>query len=296
MGMTVFARTNSKAWRLRDGACLGLFLASLGASATLCAQDTQAKPDAPTAAAPRAEQPEQPSGTEETEDAPLREATATTASAPETAPVGETSVTVSQPGTQLAVSPETAQEDPAGTPTAGEYTHDGFFLRFNVGFGYTSAFFRSDFGERGSVDGGAFNFAFALGGAVVENLIVYGETFFSTALGPTFRSGGETVATRDDDVSLTIIGIGPGVSYYIMPNNLYISTTIGVGRAVLEVLNDTASSNIGFLQRITLGKEWWTGKQWGLGLNGELMWGYLPDEGGALYPLSVAVNFSATFN
>ena len=116
---------------------------------------------------------------------------------------------------------------------AGRHTHDGFFMRLSAGGGYLGA--RDEQGTANATfHGGAGSFALALGGAVSDNLIIYGE-----GLGQQVDTGELKLAydrRRDGsfDVkgSMGLYGGGPGLAYYFMPYNTYISGTLLFTRLV----------------------------------------------------------------
>src|SRR4029079_14699548 len=73
-----------------------------------------------------------------------------------------------------------------------------------------------------------------------------------------------------DDAQL--VGIGIGLTYYIMPVNVYVSGAVGIGQIVFENYHgDREGSDIGFASDVIVGKEWWVGDDWGLGVAGQFM-------------------------
>jgi len=55
-----------------------------------------------------------------------------------------------------------------------------------------------------------------------------------------------------------------------MPANIYISPSIGMGRLVLKSGGLTGNTEMGPVFDLTLGKEWWVGGSWGLGVAGKI--------------------------
>jgi hypothetical protein len=123
---------------------------------------------------------------------------------------------------------------------------------------------------------------------------------------------------NDPDVSLTgafggtslpnhgifqMIAFGGGATYYLMPINAYVSSSIGLG-----AFNGTdeldGSSEQGFAVDVTAGKEWWVNDEWGAGAS--LSFGYTSADDkdlgpetvprGSLTGTSWALRFTATFN
>jgi len=79
-----------------------------------------------------------------------------------------------------------------------------------------------------------------------------------------------------------------------MPANIYLSPTVGLGR--LSIDND--HTDIGLVTDLTIGKEWWVGSQWGLGVAGAVGFHSISDGDvdGSWEAVTFAVRFSATTN
>ena len=187
---------------------------------------------------------------------------------------------------------------PALTPDAlaGEpRTHDGFFLRLSGGFGHarTSIDLVSEFEVRGAT--GDLNLA--VGGMVAPNLALHGTIFGWSAADPDLEWTGVGSAELNGDVTLSAVGVG--LTYYVMPANLYLSGSVGAGTLKADISGGLeGETDTGVIVDLTVGKEWWTGNSWGLGLAGDVMLHSLPEKGideswgGA----SVGIRFSATLN
>jgi hypothetical protein len=64
--------------------------------------------------------------------------------------------------------------------------------------------------------------------------------------------------------------IGGGVTYYLMPVNIFFSGSMGLGNFSIIDSNDNSnnvSTQRGFSMQIKIGKEWWISKKWGIGLS-----------------------------
>ncbi|HWV38625.1 MAG TPA: hypothetical protein VN033_09115 [Vulgatibacter sp.] len=103
-----------------------------------------------------------------------------------------------------------------------ENQHDGFFFRFHLGAGHFDADWRDGPADSLSVGGRSAHLGFALGGAIARNLILFGEVTSEAAANPTYRYMG-----FEDELGTTVglFGYGPGVAWYLMPLNLYLSGT-----------------------------------------------------------------------
>jgi hypothetical protein len=167
----------------------------------------------------------------------------------------------------------------------GPKDHKAFFLRLTAGGGYGSS---GD--DELDVSGVSGDFTVAVGGCVSENLALHG-TFWGWSLSnPDVEIDG--VGSGELDGSYGMSGYGGGATYYFMPVNMYISGSAGLGYVSIDtdIFDDT--SDAGFAMDLSLGKEWWVGNSWGLGLAGAF--GYHSIDGASGY--EVALRFSATFN
>ncbi len=159
---------------------------------------------------------------------------------------------------------------------AGVHQHDGFFLRIVPGGG-SSQFFATapddkillpqNRGKDVLSFSGGFTVAntIQIGGAVADNLIIYGESGGVFMAGPTVKNYDQEV-NNPGTVWVYFGGVGPGMAYYFMPANVYVSGAILANIAVMTVQGSSEGSKIGFGFHLIAGKEWWTGEQWGLGV------------------------------
>jgi hypothetical protein len=150
------------------------------------------------------------------------------------------------------------------------YSHEGLFLRVTGGLGYLAAS-ESSGGTTLSYSGFGFSFAGAIGGAVAPNLIIFGEVLGTTAFNADQTYGGVSQGLSGLDV--TLLGVGPGVAYYIEPANVYLSSTLAFSTVSFT---DTSSqytvsdTNWGVGASFTVGKQWWIGGRWGFGFAGQV--------------------------
>ena len=157
-------------------------------------------------------------------------------------------------------------------PTAAEAkprTHDGFFLKLGLGGGYTS-YGNADDAVDSTLSGGAIEFDLSIGGTIADNLALYAFSAANAVPNPTLTVG--SVEAESDDTVLTLRSFGVGLSYYLMPANVSLSIGAGITSAELEVRDPdssvriTGTSDIGPYAFVGIGKEWWVGDEWGLGL------------------------------
>jgi hypothetical protein len=159
-----------------------------------------------------------------------------------------------------------AQPEEAVQPE-GAFRHDGLFLRFQTGFGLGRMVEKEVGGRDISMSGTAGAFRFQLGGAALENLMVYGEVGGFSMTDPTIKGEeGYITTTSQSDVTLTMSDLGLGACYYFMPVNIYLSASVTVSRDRLEIDEKKGSTNPGVGAYVSIGKEWWVSDNWGLGV------------------------------
>lgn len=191
--------------------------------------------------------------------------------------------TVAQPADQ----PTThGQDDPHAA-------RRGFFMRAEVGGGYRSfSMKQSDL----RLTGGGASAAFLVGGNVVPNLILLGELGVNTIVNPDIRVGDAAVETND--VSTSLVSVGPGVLYYVMPANLSLGTSLLFSKASVSRADvKLAETKFGYGATLRAGKEWWLGSRAALGITGQLTFAAMQDEGEKPDTLTAtAFNIAASFS
>jgi hypothetical protein len=157
--------------------------------------------------------------------------------------------------------------DPWEHYASGRREHEGFLLRLALGFGY--GFMHGDgsnFSLVESVDysGPTFAFSMAIGASIVENFALHLD-IFNAWLFSAERDVKPVDLDYDENVRLP--GVGIGVTYYLMPANVYLSGSVGLGQVAFEGPDgDGDGSDVGLGVDLMVGKEWWVGREWGLGL------------------------------
>ncbi len=190
----------------------------------------------------------------------------------------------------------------------GVNQHDGFFLRLLPGFGYTQVsetlpdnmlpetYKGKDFL---SFSGGIpIANTIQIGGTVSPNLIIFGESGGVIITNPSVKSFDQEIE-NPGDVTVLIGGVGPGITYYFMPSNIYLSATILAHIANISVQGATQKSDIGFGFNFMAGKEWWAGEQWGVGVSLYFRYGSQTDKDLTdltISGYSVGALFTATLN
>jgi hypothetical protein len=163
--------------------------------------------------------------------------------------------------------------DSSANPDPTGHRHRGFYLHFDIGAGYYLS--KTD---SGSLSGVSIPVAFALGGAVIENLIIAPELWLAVSPSPHVPVEG-TVAWA------FTVGFGLNITYYFMPSNVYLTMTPsyvhvdsyrgcpGGGEGYCLGANPPSSSLEAntFGMRTALGKEWWVSTHWGVGVSIEFI-------------------------
>ena len=199
-------------------------------------------------------------------------------------------------GALLAASPAAFAQWNRPTGEDGYHKHQGLFMRIDGGGGYlkTSA---TVSGSNLSLSGPAGSFGFSIGGNVIEDLSLFGHVGLSIVANPTVSSGGSSSSTGDS--SLNFATLGGGANYYFMPYNFYVSGMIVMTRLTTTVNGTSGSTDAGLGAKIAVGKEWWIGDHWGIGVAGQFSVGSNPDQGTNApnwTTITPALAFSASFN
>jgi hypothetical protein len=173
---------------------------------------------------------------------------------------------------------------------AGERDHDGgFFLRLSGGVGGAQTTLEDNLR---SFSGMSSSTNFAIGGGLFNNFALHATIFGFFIAEPEAEMLGVPIPTNLD---IMLSAVGVGVTYYIMPINIYLSPSIGVG-----ALSDEAGggTGLGFALDMTLGKEWWVGGNWGLGVAGAFGFHSVPQSDNDLRweGFDLSLRFSATLN
>jgi hypothetical protein len=214
-----------------------------------------------------------------------------------------------------AVIPALSQSsDPAKPFEDGSRKHDGFYLSLNIGPAFGGTVLKATGSDAQSVVGGneliyrgqGFIADFKIGGAIKENLILSFDLISRTITGPEVEVDGNTIGTASNDIVATDNTMGVGMTYYIMPHNIFLSGTVGMAKMTIENKDTDAKgeSKAGLGLHVKVGKEWWVSKNWGLGLSGG--YGFLiaedkappagVDYDGTLTSHQLYIMFNTTFN
>lgn len=202
----------------------------------------------------------------------------------------------------LAASPSLANDQLQSQPTPSSslaepaestvHRHLGFALRLDGGIGYMG----STASMATTSPGGASGFmGIVIGAAVAENLILGGDMWGTGMFGGSnmMQSGG---------TGYGLWAVGPNLTYYFMPANVYVSATPSVTALTSMSHYTTTTSgwtNAGFGFKAAVGKEWWVGDHWGLGIAGQFFAAWNGSQGtpsSTWTTLAGGLALSATYN
>ncbi len=183
----------------------------------------------------------------------------------------------------------------------GFHAHDGFFMRFTLGPGFGgfnstghiaipgSTAVLTEPHDKGMLVGGSFS----LGGSIGPGLIIHGDVWGSGHFG----EGQEAYL---QDVGFGVIGAG--LTYYWMPENLYLTGSVGIASSVARIGPDLFHQDeqkeigTGVGVAVTFGKEWWASVNWGIGVAVGGFFTYTEGDDIVMRQAGVKLLFSATFN
>jgi len=181
----------------------------------------------------------------------------------------------------------------AADPTV--HRHFGFFLHMDVGVGYLGTSV-SGTSATPSLSGAALPLSIIIGGAVAEDWIIAGDLWGAGGPSPSGGTWGATVLS----------GVGLNVTHYFMPANVFVSLspsftalTVDTGQG-LNGQTFVERTKTGFGGKLVVGKEWWVGDHWGLGIAAEGFFAVNHDNGtgstGTWTTFGGGFVFSATYN
>ncbi|MGZ3417155.1 MAG: autotransporter outer membrane beta-barrel domain-containing protein [Polyangiales bacterium] len=101
----------------------------------------------------------------------------------------------------------------AASEPAGARTHDGFYMRLGLGYGYMTTSVEVGPSE-GTIKKTGTAFQFSAGGTPIPGLVIAGTIFTHVQSSPDFEVGGQTLK---NDKSVFLLGLGPLVDFYPDP-------------------------------------------------------------------------------
>jgi len=179
------------------------------------------------------------------------------------------------------------------------HTHDSMYVQLTPGIGAVATATKLADDTEVSLSGAASSLGIGIGFAVAENWLLGLDLSGALVLGPTLKQGGMEVKS-DQSVKWSTYYVGVAASHYFMPLNLRVGLGIGALQMALDLPHlPMETSKTGAAARLVIGKEWWVGDRWGLGVALESTLGAVPDDkdndkGWGVAAFSLAL--SATYN
>lgn len=175
----------------------------------------------------------------------------------------------------------------AQEPVPAESTvhrHLGFFFRADIGVGYLSS--STGGAPQLTLNGASVPLGLAVGGAIAEDWILAGEIW----------GGFLPKSVNGVSQTLFVYGYSLAVVHYFMPANVYLSFAPGITRLTLETGNTASSTSWGPGGKLAVGKEWWVGDHWGLGVAAEVFLTFNKDGDTNRTTVAPGLTFTATYN
>jgi hypothetical protein len=166
---------------------------------------------------------------------------------------------------QEAAAPPAAAPPPAGPPPAapaeeaeprGARTHDGFYMRLGLGYGYLAASEEAG-GFESKFHGTGTAFQFSAGGTPIPGLVIAG-TLFTHVVKPKVEVNGQDV---EADKSIFVLGLGPLVDFYPDPKGGLHFGALGTYSS-LNAINYTST---GFGVGVHAGYDFFFSNSWSVG-------------------------------
>ncbi len=175
---------------------------------------------------------------------------------------GEASGLISTPSGPSIPSPNIAQPvQRAARTDATIHRHLGFYIRPSLDLGFVSS---SAPGR--TISGGGCGINLSLGGAIVENLILAGHVW----------SGGILSGAGNKQV---LVNMGPELTWYFMPINIYVSATPALARLSLYSGGaERSETDFGFGANLAAARELWVSDHWGLGISVQAVFATTPEK------------------
>jgi hypothetical protein len=187
-----------------------------------------------------------------------------------------------------------------GAPQAlcGARDHeDGFMLRLALG-GAVNAGTKIDVvSEELKMSGTGVDFEMAIGGIVTPNLAIHGTVLAWVVSDPEIEFQDQS---ENAGGALSLAGVGAGMTYFIMPVNIYLTGSAGIGQVSVSDDNISYEFGTGFMIEAVVGKEFFVSDGWGLGFSVGIVYHSVPWDGVDIDEnwngISFPIRFSATMN
>lgn len=171
------------------------------------------------------------------------------------------------------------------------FAHEGFFMRLNLGPSIANVW-----RPNSRWTGLGLGMGLSVGGSLIEGLALHADFNTTLVSNPTAHVHGRK---QDLEGDIVFESMGLGLTYYIMPVNVYVSGSVGVGVLVFEDDDgESKDTSAGLTLGATVGKEWWVGSDWGLGVAAQIQYIRVKDyvDEARMNGLATSLLFTATYN
>jgi len=181
--------------------------------------------------------------------------------------------------------------------------HDGFFLRFGLGFAGAKATGEDEAGTDLEISGGAVSPTIMIGGTPGSGFVIGGALVGYTLPDPTFKANG--VEADSDSGSAQLSTVGLFATFYPNPEQgLYFDVLLGYAEGEYEItysgITATSETSTGYAIGAGVGYDFWVGEQWSLGPNLRIHYADLKYESGSEKEdwsvLAPSLSFMVTFH
>jgi len=146
--------------------------------------------------------------------------------------------------------------DPSASASGEDHPHDGFYVNARLGIGWLWLKPDGDY----QISGSGYPLTLSAGCALTHRLVLAGEFYRTALLEPT--TNGYNLANLD------LKGFGAGLRYYLVPSNIFLSSSLLLSK--VSYLNTrygaSTTSPGGYTGQFSIGKEWWISSAWGVGI------------------------------
>ncbi len=163
----------------------------------------------------------------------------------------------------LGLAPGTAS---AGTGPGGWPEHSGFYFNTDVGLASIHYEFTGP-ADKLEVRSGGANLDFRFGYALTRHLVLSLDLNGTATVNKPDTTLNGSALHSNTDYHFASSAVGAGLTWYF-DNNLFLGLSAGSGQATFHYYNTDINSDNGFAAQVRVGKEWWLGDDWGLGVVG----------------------------
>lgn len=190
---------------------------------------------------------------------------------------------------------------PPPPPPAGVHEHDGFFMRFGLGYSYLRSSIdqkEPDTGSTGTIKGGGIAMGLLMIGGTIAPGFVLGGTLLGHGYSePKFEvedANGNTtdIDTTDETLTFSVVGLF-GQYYFDAKSGGYLQGLIGFGQLDDDDDDNGKERPGGAVFGIGGGYDFWIGEQWSLGPELRVMYAPLKYED-SIGSTDVKTNYDTT--